>query len=160
MTGLIVALLGCADPAPDAPERVPPPSRTVAELDWEALIRACREVYGPGQGYGYCSEPAGACRQAVPESISALEAGCAPAGATVDPSRLLTREAAMCVAVSFGFPPGLEPWRARLACEEGPVWVLEAVTNESDGSRSGATMTLDAYSGYLTRDVRRWSRMP
>lgn len=69
-----------------------------------------------------------------------------------DRTRLMTRDAALCVAKADGLAAGIQPWTAAIVFHSGYlriVWIVTATTSvgPAPGGAGGDIMTIDSITG-------------
>jgi hypothetical protein len=134
---------------------------------------ACTSQYSTSKGYGYGSDgpyatsPAdGGAQPAPPDAVELAVSNCMSATADAsacDRSRLVTRDAALCIAKADGLSTGIAPWTASLVFQvklRRIVWNVDSTTASSaSGSSSGDSMTLDAITGAVLA-TGQWGATP
>ena len=116
----------------------------------DAAGPSCEKQFSPDAGYGFQSEEG---YGSPPDQVASQCLAAGVAAADCDAHRLLTREAAICIAKGFGFAPGIAPWKAGLVFHgrwQSIVWnVHNTLTDDGMGRRSGNTLTLNGITGAL-----------
>jgi hypothetical protein len=149
------------------------PASTQTSTD---AVQQCITQYAPSKGYGYADDligvavpPGDAAPPPTPSSLdwavstcqsggpvliqedSGLPAEAGAPGTDCDASRVMTREAALCVARASGLPEGLAPLQAGLHFDteyRRIVWSVENTTSDDgNGRKGGEVLYLDAITG-------------
>ena len=139
-------------------------------------VQQCITQYAPSKGYGYAddllhvtSPPGDAAPPPAPSSLdlavsdcqsggrvpiqedSGLPAEAGAPGSDCDASRVMTREAALCVARAAGLPEGMAAFQAGLRFDtryRRIVWsVLNTTWDEGNGAKGGESWDIDAITG-------------
>jgi hypothetical protein len=175
---LLVIGCGTSDPAG---------TQTSTEAGTDA-VQQCVTQYAPSQGYGYADDlisaavpPGDAAPPPTPSSLDLAVSDCQSGGPVLfeedsgmpaeagapgtdcDASRVMTREAALCVARASGLPEGIAPLQAGLHFDteyRRIVWsVLNTTQDDGNGRKSGESWDIDAIDGKVLGRGG-WSQMP
>jgi hypothetical protein len=164
------------------------PGTTATSTD---AVQQCITQYAPSKGYGYADDsmnvatsPAGADAAAPSPPVSSLDqavSNCQSGGPVMieadsgtpvaagepgtdcDASRVMTRDAALCIARAGGLGEGMSGLKAGLVFHGGYrriIWSVENTTSDDgNGSKSGESWDIDAITGaVLFRGG--WSQTP
>ncbi len=153
------------------------PANTETSTDAGAdAVQQCIAQYAPSQGYGYEDDlivvgvaPGDPAPPPAPSSLdlavsdclsggrvpiqvdTGLPAEAGPPGTDCDPSRVMTHDAALCVARASGLPEGIAPLKAGLHFDtryRRIVWSVEnTMHDEGNGAKGGDSWVIDAITG-------------
>lgn len=125
-------------------------------------------------GPAYCASPAPvpdadgnatatAEPEACPNNVAASAfAQCEAEGQGCDPSLLISRDAAFCIASELKLAPGLRAWDAHLVYNsryKRVLWVVQNLTLDNPGNceKAGAAVSVDAETGEQVGEGQGWS---
>jgi hypothetical protein len=98
------------------------------------------------------AEPGGGDEECPPYGPTEVAEECEEDGNPCDADSIMTRQAAVCIAELDELAPGINEWRANLVYNYGfdrPIWSIDNTLTESDCSKDGEGIAVDAITGEL-----------
>ena len=163
-------------------------TQTSTDAGTTDAVQQCIIDYSPSKGYGYADDligvavpPGDAAPPPTPSSLdlavsdcqsggrvpieedSGLPAEAGASGTDCDASRVMTRDAALCVARASGLPEGIAPLQAGLHFDieyRRIVWSVENTTyDDGNGRKGGEAWEIDAINGAVLGRLA-WGQTP